>query len=338
MGVFLAKRFVLLGEKPLSLQRSAAHSADKTGVMPDVSKSLQKAISCFDGELTAVAAGPKQTVKVLFTVGLPVLQVEGVVSDWLLTASAQEAVDMPRLFESVYHLSQNLGSAAATRWSKEVFIAVFTVDGALFLHKADICQRCSAVDTVELLLVPRLSHCYQEWSSDDHAAVRTHGRPSPCRKMLCHLNQRVLVVGMWLRKRSGRDRVSGRATVPLHTKRWREQTRPRTMTRRRAFNHGLDNCRVMAVQSRFFSIFICLLDCITLFYLRVLCARDLSQDLEGSGLGGPGTWAPVLGVLRQALPAGVSVSRHVVEVYVCVHNVSPGNSAQENHNVSIQIT
>lgn len=31
VGVFLAKRFVLLGEKPLSLQRSAAHLKNKTG-------------------------------------------------------------------------------------------------------------------------------------------------------------------------------------------------------------------------------------------------------------------------------------------------------------------
>lgn len=40
----------------------------------------------------------------LFTVRLSVLQVEGVVSDWLLAAGAQEAVHVPRLFEGVYHL------------------------------------------------------------------------------------------------------------------------------------------------------------------------------------------------------------------------------------------
>lgn len=39
-----------------------------------------------------------------FTVRLSVLQVEGVVPDWLLTGSAEKAVDMPRLFEGVYHL------------------------------------------------------------------------------------------------------------------------------------------------------------------------------------------------------------------------------------------
>lgn len=122
--------------------------------MPGVSKGLQKLISSLDWELTAMAASPEQIVEVLFTVWLPILQVKGVVSDWLLTASAQEAVDMPRLFEGIYHLPQYLGLAAATRWSEEFFIAVFTVDTSLLLHKAYVCQGRTAVGTVKLFLVP----------------------------------------------------------------------------------------------------------------------------------------------------------------------------------------
>lgn len=39
-----------------------------------------------------------------FTIGFSILQVEGVVPDWLLTASAQKAVDVPCLFEGIDHL------------------------------------------------------------------------------------------------------------------------------------------------------------------------------------------------------------------------------------------
>lgn len=40
----------------------------------------------------------------LFAVWLSILQVEGVVSDWPLTAGTQKAVDVPCLFEGIYHL------------------------------------------------------------------------------------------------------------------------------------------------------------------------------------------------------------------------------------------
>lgn len=101
-----------------------------------------------------MAAGTEHTVKILFTVWLSFLQVEGVVSDWLLTGSAQKAVDMPRLFEGIYHLPKYLVLAAAACWSEEVFIAMFTVDSALFFHKAYICQGFTAVGTVKFLLMP----------------------------------------------------------------------------------------------------------------------------------------------------------------------------------------
>lgn len=122
--------------------------------MPGVTEGLQELVSSLDGELTTMAASPKQIVEVLFTVWFSILQVEGVVSDRLLTGSAQKAVDMPRLFEGVYHLPQYLGLAAAARWSEEIFIAVFTVDRSLFLNKAYICQGRTAVETVKFLLMP----------------------------------------------------------------------------------------------------------------------------------------------------------------------------------------
>lgn len=152
--MFLAKRFVFLGEEGLAFQSGAAHRTDKTGVMPGVTKGVQELISSLNGELTAMAASPKQTVEVLFAVRFSILQVEGVVSDWLLAASALKAVDMPRLFEGINHLPQYLGLAAAASWSEELFIAVFTVDGSLFFHKAGIGQGCAAVGTVKFLLMP----------------------------------------------------------------------------------------------------------------------------------------------------------------------------------------
>lgn len=67
----------------------------------------------------------------------------------------------------------------------------------------------------------------------------------------------------------------------------------------------------------------------------VLGACDLGQNPEGSGLGGAGTGTPVLRVLCDALPAGVSMSGHMVKVDVCVHNVSPGNSGRTRERLFI---
>lgn len=61
---------------------------------------------------------------------------------------------------------QDLGPAAAAGRSEELLVAVFTVDGAVFLHKASVCQRRSAVGAVELLLVPRLPHRHQKRTPD----------------------------------------------------------------------------------------------------------------------------------------------------------------------------
>lgn len=61
---------------------------------------------------------------------------------------------------------QYLGMAATAGRCKELLIAVFTIHRSLFFHKAYICQRCTAVDTVEFLLVPGFSHCHQKRSSE----------------------------------------------------------------------------------------------------------------------------------------------------------------------------
>ncbi|TNN80623.1 hypothetical protein EYF80_009131 [Liparis tanakae] len=63
-----------------------------------------------------------------------------------------------------------LGLAAAACGSQEIFIAVFTVDGSLFLHEADIRQGYTAVGT-----------------------VGTHGCPSPSGDVFGHLDQGVLI-------------------------------------------------------------------------------------------------------------------------------------------------
>lgn len=48
-----------------------------------------------------MTAGTKEGVVISLTVRLSVLQVEGVVADWLLAGGTQEAVDMPGLLQGV---------------------------------------------------------------------------------------------------------------------------------------------------------------------------------------------------------------------------------------------
>lgn len=252
--MLLAKSFVLLREECLTLQSGTAHSTNKAGVMPSVTQCLQEFVSSLDGELTAMAASPKQIVKVLLTVRFSILQVEGVVSDWLLTGSTQKAINMPRLFESIYDLPKYLGLAAAACRSEKVFIAVFAVNRSLFFHETDICEGRAAVRTVKFLLMPRFPHCNQKWPSDDHVAVCTHGCASPSRDMFCHLNQSVLIFRVWLRHRSGWDRTSwdAGAAITLHPERWSDQTCVWTeaLDSSRSFDHGLNNCRLMGVEFR----------------------------------------------------------------------------------------
>lgn len=60
----------------------------------------------------------------------------------------------------------------------------------------------------------------------------------------------------------------------------------------------------------------------------VLSASNLSQNPEGSGLGGPGSWAPVLRVLHYPLLAGISMTGHMVELNVRFHNVFPWSTGE----------
>lgn len=68
---------------------------------------------------------------------------------------------------------QDLGLAATAGRSEELFVAVFTVDGSVFLHKASVCQRGLAVGAVELLLMPRLPHRYQKRPPDEEETLVT---------------------------------------------------------------------------------------------------------------------------------------------------------------------
>lgn len=68
---------------------------------------------------------------------------------------------------------QDLGLAATAGRSEELFVAVFTVDGSVFLHKASVCQRGLAVGAVELLLMPRLPHRYQKRPPDKEETLVT---------------------------------------------------------------------------------------------------------------------------------------------------------------------
>lgn len=73
---------------------------------------------------------------------------------------------------------QDLGLAAAAGGSKELFVAVFTVDGVVFLHKTGVSQRRLTVGTVELLLMPQLSHRHQKRPSDkEKTALRASSHP-----------------------------------------------------------------------------------------------------------------------------------------------------------------
>ena len=56
----------------------------------------------------------------------------------------------------------DLGVAAGTGGGEKLAVAVLTVNIVLFLHKTDVCQRCVAVGTVELLRMPGAAQSHQE--------------------------------------------------------------------------------------------------------------------------------------------------------------------------------
>lgn len=154
VGMFLAQRLVFFGEECLTFQVSRADRTHKTGVMPGESQSLQELIPGLDGEVAAVAVGPKHGVVVFFTVWLSILHVEHVASDWLLAGYADETGHVPGLFQGIHDLPKNLLLAAAAGGSKELLVATLAVHLALLFHKSTVCQRGVAVSTVEFLGVP----------------------------------------------------------------------------------------------------------------------------------------------------------------------------------------
>lgn len=78
--------------------------------------------------------------------------------------------------------------------------------------------------------------------------------------------------------------------------------------------------------------------CVHFNQLRtMLSASDLSQNPERSGLGGTSAWAPVLCVLRYALPTSISMSGHMVKMDVCLHDVFPGNSGRTGWMILVNI-
>lgn len=156
MCVLLAQGFVFLGEEGLTFQVRGAdltktntqsvverphvssqhrgsfetfcstYRAHEAGVVPGEPQSLQELVPGLDGEIAAVAVGPKQVVEVcvsrletlacvawrrriflrslgtFFTVRLPVLHVEHAVSDGLLTGDADEAGHVPGLLQGIH--------------------------------------------------------------------------------------------------------------------------------------------------------------------------------------------------------------------------------------------
>lgn len=126
--------------------------------MPGEAQSLQELVPSLDREVTAMAAGPKESVIVSLAVGLSVLQVEGVVANGLLAGGAQEAVHMPGLLQGIDDFPEDLLLTAAAGGGEELPVAVLAVDSTALLHEAQISHRAVAVCTVELLRVPRLPH------------------------------------------------------------------------------------------------------------------------------------------------------------------------------------
>lgn len=140
VSMLLAQGLVFFGEERLTFQRGTADCAHKAGVMPGVAQSLKKLIPCFNGEVTAMAVSPKQSVVVFFAVGLSILHVKSIASNWLLASGADKTRHVPGLFQSIHNFPKNLVLAAETGGCEHVLIAAGTVHFALLLHKTSFCQ------------------------------------------------------------------------------------------------------------------------------------------------------------------------------------------------------
>lgn len=94
-------------------------------------------------------------------------------------------------------------------------------------HKLNFSDNCFTLFKRILLswqLPPQISQSLSPLP-DDHVAVGTHGSSHPSRKMFCHLDQRVLILRVGLRHRSGRYRTPrDRIGITLHSKRRGDQS------------------------------------------------------------------------------------------------------------------
>lgn len=78
-------------------------------------------------------------LRTLFTVWFSIFQVESVVSYWLLTVSAQKTVDMPCLFEGIYHLLDKNANNVVSWWHEtECGENKVTLGGMLALYIINI--------------------------------------------------------------------------------------------------------------------------------------------------------------------------------------------------------
>lgn len=199
MGMFLAQGLVFFGEKSLTLQTGGADCAHEAGVVPGESQGLQELVARLDGEVAAVAVGPKQVIEVLFAVWLSILHVKRVAPDWLLAGGADETRHMPGLLQGIHDLPQNLLVAAGAGGGEELLVAALAVHLAPLFHKSPVCQGRVAVSAVELLGVPRHAHGHKERASYDSVALAAHRGAHTGWDVLGPLHQRVEVlrVGLW---------------------------------------------------------------------------------------------------------------------------------------------
>lgn len=160
---------------------------DEAGVMPGVTQSLNELIASFNREVTSMTLGAEECDIIFLTVWLSILHVEETVSKCFTTCSTHKAGGVPCLPQSVHHFPHDLGVAAGAGWSKELLVALLTVDVVLFFHKADISQRHVAVVTVELLRVPGPTKGHKKGTPDDTVAGSTKRCTAAGSKPLCPL-------------------------------------------------------------------------------------------------------------------------------------------------------
>lgn len=122
MGMFFAKRLVLLGEKCLTFQTFTTHRAYKASIMPGVAQSFKEHVASFYGEFASTAYSSKKSIIIGLTIWLSIFQVEDIVSNGFSTGHTHKAGHVPGLFQSIDDFPKDLPLAPATFRSKELFI------------------------------------------------------------------------------------------------------------------------------------------------------------------------------------------------------------------------